>query len=862
MDSLLNCPNPKILRDTLKALPSGADAYEQAYKKAVQRIKSQKSMLLKLALETISWIMCAKRHLTLGELQHALAIESHTEALDEDNLTEIDTIVSACAGLVIVDKQSNGIRLVHYTTQVYFERAQGEHFPDCHQRIAHACLTYISYDVFHSGICSTADMYNLRLKDHALYGYAATHWGDHVRDASLQSDQEVISFLNNDSKRIASFQAMEVSAGNVVESYQERFVNDGRSCQVAAWFNLIPTLEWLLNQGIDPDHTCKGGRTPLYIASRFGHVEIVRMLLSRGANVNAIGGICWYSLEVASFGGHLEIVRLLLGHGADINARGGWHGNALNAACRNGQMATAELLLEKGASISRATDGELVHCGSEHNRINMVQMFAAKRVDHEGKCNRCGTTPLMDAAGLEYPGLVTLLLRLGSDVESQDNLGNTALHYATLSGCPREARLLIEANANVNFKNKEGQTPLMKAAALGKTPIIKLLVERGASIQDQDRFKRTALHHAAEIGRPGAVQLLVSLGSDQTLLDHWKRTPLLCAEGRAVANQPHNHRPKVIEYLFNQRQLKHAKDGQDLYVASWLNRIGLVQKLLQSGADADAPGPLGPPLYVATLQGHIKVVQHLLDHGVSVDHTDTIDAKTPLIVASEQGFKGHVKILIAAGADVAKKDRDGQTALAYAAENGHCVVARMLLEAGATIQDVNRRCVESLLISASRHNFVQLVKPLIAAGADLSTKDRDGQTALAYAAEEGHCEIACILLEAGATVHDTTNRYTKTPLISASEGGYVELVELLIKVGAQVECQDKFGETALHYAAENGHLRVAEALIEAGASLSVSDSTERTPLRCAQQREHTEMIQYLTNYEESLWERLEPLIGD
>jgi hypothetical protein len=66
------------------------------------------------------WITCAKRSLTTAELQHALAVEIGEPKLDEDNLLEIEDMVSMCAGLVTVDEESKIIRLVHYTTQEYF----------------------------------------------------------------------------------------------------------------------------------------------------------------------------------------------------------------------------------------------------------------------------------------------------------------------------------------------------------------------------------------------------------------------------------------------------------------------------------------------------------------------------------------------------------------------------------------------------------------------------------------------------------------------------------------------------------------------------------------------------------------------
>jgi hypothetical protein len=90
----------------------------------MERIEGQIVDAKVLAKQVLSWITCAKRTLTTFELQHALAVETGEPELDRENLPEIEDMVSVCAGLVTVDKESRVIRLIHYTTQEYFERTQ------------------------------------------------------------------------------------------------------------------------------------------------------------------------------------------------------------------------------------------------------------------------------------------------------------------------------------------------------------------------------------------------------------------------------------------------------------------------------------------------------------------------------------------------------------------------------------------------------------------------------------------------------------------------------------------------------------------------------------------------------------------
>lgn len=99
---------------------------EKAYKQAMDRINNQRKGFRQLAMKILSWITCAKRQLTISELQHALAVETGCTELDMENFLDVRDMVTACAGLVTVDEESSVIRLVHYTTQEYFDRTQQE----------------------------------------------------------------------------------------------------------------------------------------------------------------------------------------------------------------------------------------------------------------------------------------------------------------------------------------------------------------------------------------------------------------------------------------------------------------------------------------------------------------------------------------------------------------------------------------------------------------------------------------------------------------------------------------------------------------------------------------------------------------
>jgi hypothetical protein len=155
LDSLVGRRSPKAIRIALEKLPQGSEAYDHAYKEAMERIEGQVSDSQELARQVLAWITCARRPLTTLELRHALAVEIGGSKLDEENLPEIEDMLSVCAGLVTVDEESDIIRLVHYTTQEYFERTQKDWFSDAQRDIAITCITYLLFDTFETGFCPT-----------------------------------------------------------------------------------------------------------------------------------------------------------------------------------------------------------------------------------------------------------------------------------------------------------------------------------------------------------------------------------------------------------------------------------------------------------------------------------------------------------------------------------------------------------------------------------------------------------------------------------------------------------------------------------------------------------------------------------
>src|SRR5204863_6767619 len=141
-------------------------------KDAIERINGQLDEDRKLATRVLSWMTYAQRLLITDELCQALAVELGEEILDADNIPDVEDDVSVCAGLVTVDEESRIIRLVHYTTQEYFEQTQASWFPNAQTDIAKTCIMYLSFDTFEEGECLRRKKFEARLQLNPLYDYA------------------------------------------------------------------------------------------------------------------------------------------------------------------------------------------------------------------------------------------------------------------------------------------------------------------------------------------------------------------------------------------------------------------------------------------------------------------------------------------------------------------------------------------------------------------------------------------------------------------------------------------------------------------------------------------------------------------
>ncbi|EHK19737.1 uncharacterized protein TRIVIDRAFT_132539, partial [Trichoderma virens Gv29-8] len=466
LDSLKGKTRPKAITAALKNLASGSNAYEQAYDETMERITSQYKDRVQLAKSILCWITYAGRPLTATELQHVLGVEPGESAIDEQNLPDIELIVSVCAGLITIDNESNITRLVHYTAQEYLQRTHKKWFQEPQSEITTVCVTYLLYKEFESGACSSDEAFESRLKSYPFYEYASHYWGHHARQACVKIPS-IMELLENMTKVESSCQVLmaEKRWDNDGYYYSGRFPRHMTGLHLAAYFGISDAAKLLLERTINIEATDSYDRTPLHYAASNRQEAVVQLLIKQGADIKAIDkdGQTPLHHAIASHG-YKAIIQLLIERGADIEAKDKDGQTPLHHAASHGHEAIIQLLIERGADIE------------------------AKDKD--------GQTPLHHAPSHGHEAIIQLLIERGADIEAIDNSGRTPLLQATWDGQEAVIRKLIEQAANIEATDSDGRTPLHLAAFLGETGIIRQLTEQDANIEAMDNNGQTPLHSA------------------------------------------------------------------------------------------------------------------------------------------------------------------------------------------------------------------------------------------------------------------------------------------------------------------------------------------------------------------------------
>lgn len=406
------------------------NVYEHAYSETVKRIERQSADVVELAKRTIGWIANAKGPLTVAQLEHALAIEMGSHELDELNITDIKQLSSYCGGLVFVDELTGNVRLVHYTTQKYFENIWETWFPNVHEVITDSCLTYLSYDAFgDSCLQSKVELQGIQ-SEYPFFAYSARNWGEHFREHPGNHIM-ALEYLRNEAKT-----SLPGCLGLCGSSGDTELPRSGiRGEHLAAIFDLKDLMQTLLEKSpLRIQSKDEFGWTPLHFTARYGHETVSKLLLENGANIESSDRSGSTPLCVAAARGQETVVNLLLDNGAKIESSDISGKTSLHSAAHYGHTTVAKLLLNSGANIE--TSG------------------------------RDGTTPLRLAAVFGNETMVKLLLENGANIESSDERGMTPLKMAARHGHKTVVKLLLDFGAHPGPPSSE-QLPLPSKTETG-----------------------------------------------------------------------------------------------------------------------------------------------------------------------------------------------------------------------------------------------------------------------------------------------------------------------------------------------------------------------------------------------------------
>jgi ankyrin repeat protein len=194
-------------------------------------------------------------------------------------------------------------------------------------------------------------------------------------------------------------------------------------------------------------------------------------------------------------------------------------------------------------------------------------------------------------------------------------------------------------------------------------------------------------------------------------------------------------------------------------------------------------------------------------------------AEAPLADAMEKMDRTAVRTLLQKRADVNAPQIDGMTALHWAAYQDDLDSVELLLRSGANVKAVNRYGIAPLTLAITNADSA-MVDKLLQAGADPNTTLPGGETSLMTAARVGQLASVKALIARGATIDAKDEKHGQTALMWAAAEGHAPVVEMLIEMGSDYKTRLPSGMTPLLFAIREGHTDVVRVLLKAGVDVN------------------------------------------
>ena len=391
---------------------------------------------------------------------------------------------------------------------------------------------------------------------------------------------------------------------------------------------------------------------------------------------------------------NLESVRMLVSRGANINYRGQHVETPLIKAMLCDDSRICRVLLDAGAEVNLATINGYspLTFACLQNNFEFVRMLCGHHADISLRTQE-GWTPLILAStnssvffdNMDHPffhNLIEIVFKYA--------------HYHPDFNPVHIVNLLLDCGADPNESNIFGTTSLMAAASMANYPILKSLLVRKTAIDLQDTEGKTALMYAVI----STIEELIDSLIHMRLVSHTVQlsdfmTPQMLAQ---IKPQFEPQKELCVNYLINNGADIRAKDKKGISILTHAARTGnvnVVKNLVGNGANVHVKSPRGiTPLYAAAINGHNDVVEFILSQGADID-VKLNDGETPLMAAVWNGQVETVALLINKGADVnAKKfthyKPSGESSLVWATHqdrteknDNYDKIFKLLAQAGA-----------------------------------------------------------------------------------------------------------------------------------------------------------------------------------
>ncbi|KAG8528409.1 uncharacterized protein KY384_007327 [Bacidia gigantensis] len=771
------------IRRALGKLPKG---YSQTYQSTMERIQEE-SRAFKRATRILSWIVFAKRPLTMAELQHALATDVD-DGYQQDEEYPRDTIVEDIAGLIYIGSDDT-VRLDHYTLQEYFN-GDGHHWLHAgfSTLITRVSLAYINVKAIYAPLGSSEDAeLAKREKLYPFMSYANGYWGYHARTAETNehetSDAEalqsaIIAFLQDDDRLstfVKAFWYLETP-----ESSRWEIRKGATALHLAAWFGLASILPALVKHiyvdSQDPGHRL----TALMCASRRGHAATVTQLLALEASPNKKSARGRTAMYEAVTGDHLEIVKILLDDDVDLEQEFPWDFNRtiLMVVAQLAKISIVDPLLEQKPNLNhRDTLGltalSLACSLGQQGHIDIVEKLLGSDIDIDINATMANGGTALNAVAAYVPSengriIALILLEKGADPEHTSNRGETSLFRAAADGNLHVLEAILEERSELLHKiDGQGRTLLHASVSSGELEVAEYLVSREIKKEARDHDGRTALHEAARVGTKAFVEYLLSLDLDVKLEDKWSRTPAVIAWQNGQTDLlpllAPSHKPNQAlssKHILDDATLplwSLAKLGREDLITARLSFLSPTPSLIDFAPNPDTGDT---PIHCAIASSQPSILKLLLsttpytalDNTAHPINARNFLARTPLHEAISTSSLPLLNLLLANDPqpDLNAIDIDGSTPLwldfTPPISISACGIA--LLAAGATLE--NNAMITPYFFAAIQHGNLAAVESIIrnyaaAGGGLLQAKNAQGRSGLQVAKASGWGEIVRVL---------------------------------------------------------------------------------------------------------------------